>query len=406
MTPPPLPRCRVVVTACGVVSPLGFGQSAQAQALFDREQGAIGPVTRFPTDHNRCRVAAEVDQTPLGVILSRSRQTRRLHPASAMLIAALEEIATADPGFVPCRSCFGTTSVGMSFGEAFFRRVRAGSSRRGAATEVAHYMPQKPVLDALNHLGWPTGIRMVSNACASGTNALGLALAEIRTGRAKRVLAGGYDALAELVFCGFDALQAMSALPCRPFDHARDGLNLGEAASVLALEEAESAAARGAPVLAELSGYGAATDTHHLTQPHPDGSGPRLAMERALANAGLGAESIDYLNAHGTATPLNDASEAAAIAALLPPSVAVSSTKGFTGHTLGAAGALEAVFCLLALKRQKAPINLGLVAPDPAVRFQLVTAATPAQLPIRRVMSNSLGFGGANASVIFSEVNR
>jgi len=397
----PEPRRRVVITGLGVVSPLGFGVEKNRQRLFaEHPQSAIAPVTLFDVRHSRCRIAAEVDPDRLRRVTASTRQQQRLHPASAMMIAACRELAESTTGFSPHFTVIGTTSGGMSYGEAFFQRLLRHESRRGAATEVANYMPQKAVLDALDDRGWSRALRMVSNACASGTNALGMAAMTIRSGQADQVLAGGYDALAQLVFCGFDALQAASPEPCRPFDRDRSGLNLGEAAALLALEERESALARGATILAELEGYGASTDIHHLTQPHPDGHGPRLAMERALDDAGRAVDEVDYLNAHGTATPLNDASEAAAIRALFPNTIAVSSTKGFVGHTLGAAGALEALFAVLALQEGRPLPNLHLETPDPDVPFHLVR--TPEQRPLRSVLSNSFGFGGANASLLLA----
>jgi len=393
-------RPRIVVTACGLISPLGFGLAENQAALFDNPRSAIGPVTLFDAGKNRCQIAAEIDHARLREIIAGKRQSRRLHRASSMMIGAATELAEADPGFEPDLTVIGTTSGGMSFGEAFFQRLRQSGSLRGAPTEVANYMPQKPVLDALDSRGWSRDLQIVSNACASGTNAIGMAVQAIRAGRARRVLAGGYDALAQLVFCGFDALQAASPTPCRPFDRHRDGLNLGEAAALLALEPLEEAEQRGAPMLAEIVGYGASTDTHHLTQPHPEGHGPRLSMERALADAGLEPATIDYINAHGTATPLNDQSETAAIRALFPPTVRVSSTKGFVGHTLGAAGALEAVFAVLALGTGRPLINLNLNEPDPDAEFALVTESGASNDAFRFCLSNSFGFGGANASLV------
>jgi len=394
-------RRRVVITGMGVVSPLGFGLEENRQRLFATEpRSAVGPVTLFDVQHNRCRIAAQVDPERLRKVTAADRRQERLHPASSMMIAACRELAEQDPGFDPQFTVIGTTSGGMSYGEAFFQRLLRNESWRGAATEVANYMPQKAVIDALEDRGWSRALRIVSNACASGTNAIGMAAMAIRSGQVEQVLAGGYDALAQLVFCGFDALQAASPEPCRPFDQNRNGLNLGEAAAVLALEERDAALERGTTILAEVEGYGASTDTHHLTQPHPDGHGPRLAMERALADAGVSPDRIDYVNAHVTATPLNDASEAAAIRALFPDTIAVSSTKGFVGHTLGAAGALEALFAVLALQEGRTLPNLHLQAPDPEVAFHLVRE--PEKRSLCSVISNSFGFGGANASVVLA----
>jgi 3-oxoacyl-[acyl-carrier-protein] synthase II len=216
------------------------------------------------------------------------------------------------------------------------------------------------------------------------------------------VLTGGYDGLSELVFSGFDSLQALSVTSCRPFDARRDGLALGEGAAVFCLESLESASRRNAEVLCEISGYGSATDTHHLTQPHPAGDAALQSMNAACAQAGVSAEHIGYINAHGTGTPANDGAEASAItrwAGARAPSIPVSSTKAGIGHLLGAAGAVEAAVCMIALRGQWLPPELGIGEPDPACGFPIVTAPTDASFEY--ALSNSFGFGGSNASLVF-----
>jgi 3-oxoacyl-[acyl-carrier-protein] synthase II len=212
------------------------------------------------------------------------------------------------------------------------------------------------------------------------------------------VLTGGYDALSELVFVGFDSLQAATPEKCRPFDRDRSGMVLGEGAAVLALENFESARQRGVQILAEIIGYGISTDNHHLTQPNPSGSGPRRAMEQALQNARIAANEVDYINAHGTATPFNDAAEGKAIAELFRD-VPVSSTKSMIGHSLGAAGAIEAVVCLLALRAQFLPPNINFQNSDPDLAINIV-ANQSREAKIDNVLSNSFGFGGTNASIL------
>ena len=220
----------------------------------------------------------------------------------------------------------------------------------------------------------------------------------------KGILAGGYDALCHLTFAGFDTLQALSPAPCRPFDARRDGLTLGEGAAVFALGDFELApGGGGAEILGEIIGYGATTDTHHLTQPHPEGNAALAAMRAACASAGVTPEQIDYVNAHGTATPQNDAAEAAAIQAWAGPRAAtlpVSSTKAGVGHLLGAAGAVEAAVCLMALARPMAPTgDFAAKLPIPVCHFPIVRQ--PDDAKIKTALSNSFGFGGANASLIF-----
>src|SRR4030095_6677130 len=214
----------------------------------------------------------------------------------------------------------------------------------------------------------------------------------------QRVLAGGYDALSEMVFVGFDSLQASTPDKCRPFDRNRTGMVLGEGAAIVALENLDLARERGAPVLAEIIGYGISTDNFHITQPDPTGVGAQQAMERALQSAKISADSVDYINAHGTATLFNDAAEGKAISRLFN-GVPVSSTKSMMGHSLGAAGAIEAVVCLLALEHQVLPPNMNFEALDDHLDLNIVAnEARPAVL--RTVLSNSFGFGGTNASIL------
>lgn len=251
-------------------------------------------------------------------------------------------------------------------------------------------------------LGFSGPLTIIANACASGANAIGHAFDLIRSGRAERVLTGGYDGLSELVFAGFDSLQALSPTICRPFAADRDGLGLGEGAAVLALETLDSARRRDADILGELAGYGAATDGHHLTQPHPQGDAALCSMTEACRVANIVPGEVDYLNAHGTGTPLNDSAEAMAInrwAGPDAPRIKVSSTKASIGHLLGAAGAVEAVVCLMALRGQWLPPTMTTTVVDPVCAFEFITGPRDARLDV--ALSNSFGFGGANASLIF-----
>jgi 3-oxoacyl-[acyl-carrier-protein] synthase II len=320
-----------------------------------------------------------------------------------MMILALEEALQQAPGFEPQLSVVGTTSGGMTFGEEYYRGLKPGGvSGRRAASLIANYTPQKPVMDAQEAFGLTAPCQVIANACASGTNAIGHAFDCVRSGRYGRVLAGGYDALSELVFVGFDSLQASTPERCRPFDRERSGLVLGEGAAILLLENFEAAHARGARILAEIIGYGISTDNHHLTQPNPSGAGARQAMEGALRSAGVSAKEIDYINAHGTATPFNDAAEGRAIAELFD-GVPVSSTKGMMGHSLGAAGAIEAVISILALRNHFLPPNINFRNGDAELDLNIIpNRSQPGNL--RTVLSNSFGFGGTNASIIMRSI--
>src|SRR6267142_5412375 len=231
-----------------------------------------------------------------------------------MMIHALTEAMAQAPQFDTELMVIGTTSGGMSYGEQYYRSLYRSGDLRHAPTWIANYPAQKPVIDAQKEvLRVSVPCQVIANACASGTNAIGHAFECVRSGRYQRVLTGGYDALSELVFTGFDSLQASTPEKCRPFDRHRAGMVLGEGAAILALENLELARKRGAPILAEIVGYGISTDNFHITQPDPSGIGARQAMERALESAHIFAADVDYINAHGTATVFNDAAEGKAI---------------------------------------------------------------------------------------------
>jgi len=393
---------RVAVVAAGIVSPLGFGLGETLTALREGRD-CVSPVTSFPVAHCKCKTAGQVSDARLAGAGGHRPRPERLHRVAQMMIVALGEALAQAPGFQPELSIVGTTSGGMTFGEEYYRRLKGGRiSTRRAASLIANYTPQKPLVDAQEAFGLAAPCQVIANACASGTNAIGHAFDCIRSRRYERVLTGGYDALSELVFVGFDSLQASTPERCRPFDRERTGLVLGEGAAILLLENFDSAQARGAQIVAEIIGYGISTDNHHLTQPNPSGIGPRQAMEGALDSAGIGARDIDYINAHGTATPFNDASEGKAIAELFDD-VAVSSTKGMMGHSLGAAGAIEAVISLLALQSQFLPPNINFRGGDAGLDLNIVAnSSQPGR--VRTVLSNSFGFGGTNASVILRAI--
>src|SRR5213594_2152827 len=386
---------RVAVVAAGVVSPLGVGLAETVDSLR-KARDCVSPVTRFSVSQCRCKTAGQVPDDCLLAGQDEGRRSHRLHRASHMMIHALKEVLTQEPQFRPELTVIGTTSGGMSYGEHYYRALRQAENLRHAPTWIANYPAQKPVIDAQETFGISAPCQVIANACASGTNAIGHAFECVRSGRYQRVLAGGYDALAEMVFVGFDSLQASTPEKCRPFDRHRTGMVLGEGAALLALENLDSAQRRGAPVLAEILGYGISTDNFHITQPDPSGIGPRQAMERAVQSAHVAENEIDYINAHGTATLFNDAAEVKAINRLFNV-VPVSYTKSMMGHSLGAAGAIEAVVCLLALQHQFLPPNINFRAADDDLDLNIVAnESRPAVL--RTVLSNSFGFGGTNAS--------
>ncbi len=388
---------RVAVVAAGAISPLGFGLAETLDSLR-RSRDCVSPVTRFSVAQCRCKTAGQVSDDRLLAGRGEAPRSRRLHRASHMMVQALKEVLAQEPRFEPELTVIGTTSGGMSYGEHYYRSLRQAGDLRRAPTWIANYPAQKPVIDAQETFGISAPCQVIANACASGTNAIGHAFECVRSGRYQRVLAGGYDAISELVFTGFDSLQASTPEKCRPFDRQRTGMVLGEGAAILGLENLTSAQERGASVLAEIIGYGISTDNFHITQPDPTGIGAQQAMQQALQSARVSAEQVDYINAHGTATLFNDAAEGKAISGLFN-GVPVSSTKGMMGHSLGAAGAIEAVICLLALQHQFLPPNINFGALDDHLDLNIVANnARPALL--RTTLSNSFGFGGTNASIL------
>ena len=395
---------RIAITGAGIVTSLGLDWKANADG-FQSGRRAFRPVTLFDVSRQRVQQAAEVD-LPASLPHTRlsSREEQRLDRAARLLLLAVEQ-AWRQAGWIPAENLplvLGTTSGGMGLGESYYRQATTQPRDQvRQPTRVIHYQAQSQALSVAQAFGFTGPLTLIANACASGANAIGHGFFVLRTGQAERVLVGGYDALSQLVFSGFDSLQALSPTQCRPFDARRDGLALGEGAAILALETLESARGRGATVLGEVVGYGAGTDVHHLTQPHPAGDAALASMRAACDSAGVSPAQIGYLNAHGTGTPLNDSAEAAAInrwAGAAAPGVKVSSTKASIGHLLGAAGAVEAVVCLMALRGQWLPPTTTVQEVDPACAFPIVR--TPTSQALEYALTNSFGFGGANASLL------
>jgi 3-oxoacyl-[acyl-carrier-protein] synthase II len=399
----------VVVTGIGAVTPLG-GDFPESWSALIAGRDAQAPLTLFDTAGCRCHHAASAKLPPLADLSL--KLIRRLPRASRLAIPAARE-ALASAGLLDANGrsllrklpfSVSTTAGGMAFGEDFVRRVLAGKRPR-LFSQVSRYLPQQQVLDLQQLLGFAGPSFILANACASGANAIGHAADLISTGATDCVLAGGFEALTELVFVGFDCLQATSTDRCRPFDLNRSGLLLGEAAAFLVLESAQHAQQRGATPLCHLTGYAHTTDFFHLTQPQPDGAALVKVMTHAAEQAHVAPEQIGYINAHGTATPVNDGTEAKAYVTFLGESLGptrISSTKAAIGHTLGAAGAIEALFAIKALRTGQLPPQLNLETPIPEIASTLV-AREEISGDLQHVMSVNLGFGGSNAALVFSQ---
>lgn len=390
---------KVCVTGMGAITALGQTLPYTWQNLIQKKS-AQRPITLFDVSQCRCQQGCEAELPALTQLSSKqlSRLSRASHLAIVAAAEALSEAQLTQEKFLPLS--VSTTGGGMTFGEIFLKKTLA-HSRNNTLALAARYQPQQQILDLQNYLEFSGSSFIVANACASGANAIGHAYHLIKSGQNEIVLAGGFEAMTELIFVGFDSLQAASSERCRPFDQNRSGLILGEGAAFLVLESETSAQKRGVTILAELVGYGCTTDTHHLTQPSPQGQALTQAMQKACDATKIKPEQIGYINAHGTGTPLNDAAEANSLIQFFGESSSqVSSTKAALGHTLGAAGAIEAALTIKSLQENKLPPQINLKNPMPEMAPHLVMTEKISS-PLSYAMSVNLGFGGSNAALLF-----
>jgi len=398
---------RVFITGMGMISPMGTNTDAHISSMRAGTTH-FREVDFFDVSRQRVQTAgvADIPDQFHGTELTQREQKRLDRGARLLLHITRQALEHAKLDSIPSSTPFvvGTSASAMPLGEEYYKvSTTAPLSRRGQFERVEHYQPQRQASATQRALGFRAETQIISNACASGANAIGHAFHLVRSGKRPIALAGGYDALCQLVFAGFDSLQALaeSGIP-RPFDTNRDGLAIGEGGAMLVLESEESMLTRGAAPIAEICGYGMATDLHHLTQPHPQGNAAVRSMTAACKEAEIHAAEINYINSHGTGTPLNDVAEANAITQWAGDdcsTVAVSSTKSAMGHLLGGAGAIESVICLLALKHQYLPASLNIREVDEACKFDLIRE--PREAKLNTVLTNSFGFGGSNASLIF-----
>ena len=399
----------MAITGWGAVTPLGGDLPSSWRALIEGREAAR-PLQLFDTEGCRCRMAAEVPTHSLASDVPRrwSRASRLAFPAAREALTQSNRL-DRQGRLLDARLTLSlsTTGGGMELGEAFVLNFGPGRGRKGQLARAARYQPQQVVADLQSALGGSGPATILGNACASGAQAIGHGYDLVRSGQTDWVLAGGVEALSELIFVGFDGLQAASTDLCRPFDLHRSGLLLGEGAGFCVLESESRARERGISILGFVEGYGHSTDLHHLTQPDPSGRALVEAMMRSLGTTGWTPSQIGYVNAHGTATPMNDSAEALAYQAFFGeslPAVRLSSTKAAIGHTLGAAGAIESLFTLMALHTGHLPPQLNCREPIPAVADSLVRLGErwPDQRGRALALNVNLGFGGANAALLFS----
>ena len=407
-------RRRVAVTGLGIVSPVGIGVPAAWDSILNARSG-VGPITRFDASTFPTRIAAEVRGFDVSAHLSAKEARRYDTFVHYGLVATMEAIKdsgldawTGDKERVGV--CIGSGIGGLPMIEHTQDAYRDGGVRKISPFFVPGSIINMVAGLVSIHYGFHGPNLAIVSACSTANHSLGEAARLIEYGDADVMLAGGTEStVSPLGIGGFCAARALStrnddpATASRPWDRGRDGFVLGEGAGVLVLEEAEHAKARGARIYCELAGYGMSADAHHITAPPEDGQGAARSMQNALRNASMNVDDIDYINAHGTSTPLGDFAECVAVKRAFGDhagKVAVSSTKSMTGHLLGAAGGIEAVFTALALRDQVAPPTANLVDRDPQCDLDFVPLVAR-RMRIRAALSNSFGFGGTNATLAF-----
>lgn len=410
-------RNRVVVTGLGCISPLGLDVESTWQAILAGRSG-VDLIRSYDASEYKSRIAAEVKGFDAAGLFG-SREARRMDRFTQFAVAAaIQAVENAGLGIDDGNRDRIGVLIGTGIGGlgTLYEQIAVLNDR--GPSRVSPFLVPMMLPDTAGgmvaiHLNVRGPNMAVVTACATGTNAVGEATEVIRRGGADVMLAGGSEsAIIPIAMAGMSVMNALSTRnddpqrASRPFDLDRDGFVMAEGSAVLVLESLEFARARGANILAEVLGYGATNDAYHISAPAENGAGAALCMQAALEDAGMSTEDIDYINAHGTSTELNDKSETAAIKTVFGETayqIPVSSTKSMTGHLLGASGALEALFCVLALRHAVIPPTINYETPDPQCDLDYVpNLSRPA--PLERVMSNSFGFGGHNATIILGHL--
>jgi 3-oxoacyl-[acyl-carrier-protein] synthase II len=398
---------RVVITGLGVICSIGNQQNAFRRRLFEGYCG-IGEISLFDTQGFHSSLGAQVRGSSFLSHRSRRYAKRASRCDLLGLTAAAEAIADAglgDETSAVLRARGGVIMGGGAGGMLSwerYRRARRQDSRTAKASRVLAASPGTLADLIAARYGFCGPRATFSTACSSSTTAIGYAAELVRMGRVPLAITGGSEALSELTFAGFNALRATDPGPCRPFDRNRRGLSLGEGAAVFVLEPLARVLERGGHAHAEVLGYATSCDAFHLTAPDPKARGMRKVMAIALANAGVHAAEVDYINAHGTGTPINDRAETMALRTLFgshAERLAISSTKSMVGHCLGASGAIEAAATVLALQDQMVPPTVGLTEPDPECDLDYV-AGTARQQRVGLAVSSSFAFGGNNSALV------
>jgi len=399
---------KVVVTSIGIISALGIGKDAHVQALRNSKSGLRHPAY-LQSVHAPEFVLGEVRQSNeelaamAGLLAENNSSTR----TTLLTLAGIKDLLkSVDLGLLrdePLAFINANTVGGMCSVENIYMNIISENTPEDNIQYIDKLDCAESTQYVANHYGLKPFMATISTACSSSANALQLGSRLIKQGVVKRAICGGCDALSRFTLNGFNSLKNVSKQPCRPFDQNRVGLNLGEGAGYILLESESAAKARGANIIAEFSGYCNNNDAYHPTAPSPHGEGAHNAMKGALAMAGITPADIGYINTHGTATLNNDISEGEAMQQLFGNNVPYfSSTKPFTGHTLAAAGIIEAIFSICALNEQMVLPNLNFETPMQELYIKPTTSLIE-NTPMKHVLSNSFGFGGNNVSLVFSK---
>lgn len=410
---------RVVVTGIGTINPLGNNVEEYFSALEEGRSSAA-PITNFDASRFKVRFACEVKNYEWDRYFDRKEVRKYDRFAQFALVAATEAVADANFGDdVNRRRCGVVWSSGVGGIDTYFQEVM-DYAKGGELPRFSPFFVPRMISDlAAGHIAMKYGFMgpnySISSACASSNHAIIDAFNLIRLGKAEVIVTGGSEApIIQAGVGGFSSMQALStrnddpAHASRPFDRDRDGFVMAEGAGALVLEEYEHAVRRGAKIYCEVAGGGMSADAHHMTAPHPEGEGALLSMQEALSDAELTTSDIDYINVHGTSTPLGDIAELKALDKLFGdrlPSISISSTKSMTGHLLGAAAAVEALACVMALTRDIIPPTINVENLDPEIPANLdLTLHTARRREVRAALSNTFGFGGHNSTIIFRKV--
>jgi len=411
-------RRRIVVTGLGIISPVGIGLTASWSSILAGRSG-ITTITRFDATHFPTRIAGEVKDFDVGHFLSAKEARRYDTFVHYGLVATMEAIKDAGLETYGGDKERVGVCVGSGIGGLPMIENTQMAYHHGGVRKISPFFVPGSIINMISglvsiHYGYKGPNLATVSACSTANHSLGEAARLIEYGDADIMVAGGAEAtISPLGIGGFCASRALSVrnddptTASRPWDVGRDGFVLGEGAGILVLEELEHAKSRGARIYCELAGYGMSADAYHITAPPEDGDGAARSMLNALRNAGMATTDVDYVNAHGTSTPLGDVAECTGLKRAFGEhayKLAVSSTKSMTGHLLGAAGGIEAVFTVLAMRDQIAPPTANLVDVDPKCDLDFVPGVAR-KMPIRAAMSNSFGFGGTNATLVFRLVD-